>query len=239
MPRESIIRIDSEATRVKISTFIIAWASALAITLLRLFCRIRRHNDPRPGLRVAVEPYVYSVLHAHQVAAVIDGEPGTGAMVSRSADGEIIVPGLRVRGIVPIRGSSHRKGKDRGGMTAFNALVQHVRDGRPAYLAVDGPRGPRNRVNKGIALLSQKTGAAVLNIAAIPTRRWILAGAWDRLQIPKPFATIHIHFGEPIRPRKGEDVEVYRQRIQTALNALEAEHDPSEAGFVEEHRASA
>ncbi|MAG92232.1 MAG: hypothetical protein CMJ48_00560, partial [Planctomycetaceae bacterium] len=205
----------------KLLTPLIAWSAALAITLLRMLCRIRCHADPRPELRAAGEPYIYSVLHAHQVAAVIDGEPGTGAMVSRSRDGELIVPGLRVRGIVPVRGSSHRNGKDRGGMTAFNALVEHVQGGRPAYLAVDGPRGPRNHVNKGIALLSQKTGAAVINIVPVPTRRWILSRAWDRLQIPKPFSTIHFHFGEPIRPRAGEDVELYRQRIEAALNALE------------------
>ncbi|MSR58631.1 MAG: DUF374 domain-containing protein [Planctomycetaceae bacterium] len=208
---------------------VISWLAALVVVLLRLTCRYRRFGDPRAELRLASRPYVYSILHAHQIAAIIDGERGTGAMVSRSKDGGLIVPSLLARGIVPIRGSSSRKGHDKGGMTAFNALVGHVRCGRPAYLAVDGPRGPRNRIHKGIALLSQLTGAAVLNIVPLPSRRWILSGTWDRLQIPKPFTTINAYFGEPVYPREGEDVESYRERIEQALNDLERLHDPLEA----------
>jgi hypothetical protein len=210
---------------------VVSWFAALAILLLRASCRIRRHGDPRSDLRSRSRPFAYSVLHAHQVAAIIDGEPGTGAMVSRSAEGGIIVPSLRARGIIPVRGSSSRKGTDKGGRSAFMALIEHIRGGAPAYLAVDGPRGPRNRVQDGIALLSQLTGAAVLNIVPVPSRRWILTGTWDRLQIPKPFATIDVYFGEPVFPRDQENVEHYRQRIEQSLNALEWEHDLVEAAF--------
>ncbi len=211
---------------------VVAWLSAFAIVLLRATCRIRRYGDPRPGLRSTAQRYLYSVLHAHQVSAIIDGEPGTGAMVSQSLDGGIIVPSLRARGIVPVRGSSDLAGLDKGGRSAFLALIRHVQGGAPAYLAVDGPRGPRNRVHKGIALLSRTTGAAVLNVVAVPTRRWILTRAWDRLQIPQPFSTIHVYFGEPIYPREGEDVEAYRARIEQGLNQLERRHDPVEATWA-------
>jgi hypothetical protein len=172
---------------------------------------------------------MYSLLHAHQVSAIIDGEPGTGAMVSRSMDGGIIIPSLKARGIIPIRGSSTHRGKDKGGQAAFQALVAHVEAGNPAFLAVDGPRGPRNRVHRGIALMSQKTGAAVLIIVPVPTRRWILTGTWDRLQIPKPFCTINVYFGEPILPQAGESSQLYCERIEASLNALEQTHDRTEA----------
>ncbi|MHB9047313.1 MAG: lysophospholipid acyltransferase family protein, partial [Pirellulales bacterium] len=124
---------------------------------------------------------------------------------------------------------NRRKNGDKGGLAAVDALVKHVAGGAPGYLAVDGPRGPRNRVHKGIAMLSQRTGAAVVNLVAVPSRRWIFTRAWDRFQIPKPFATIHGYFGEPLFPRKGESVEQYRRRIETALNELERKHDPTEA----------
>jgi hypothetical protein len=216
---------------------VVAWLAAIAVVLLRATCRIRRHGDPRSVLRSRSQSYAFSVLHAHQVSAIIDGEAGTGAMVSRSADGDILIPSLRARGIVPVRGSSQRQGRDKGGCHALLALIAHVRGGDPAYLAVDGPRGPRNRVQRGIALLSQITGAAVLNIVPVPTRRWILTGTWDRLQIPKPFATIDVYFGAPVFPRDYEDVEDYRQRIELALNELEFEHDRLEA--VPPHRPRA
>jgi lysophospholipid acyltransferase (LPLAT)-like uncharacterized protein len=213
----------------KLSTAVAGWLIAIAILILRACCRIRLHNDPRPGLHARSQSYAYSVLHAHQIAAVIHGEPGTGAMVSRSSDGELLIPGLRVCGIVPIRGSNRRKTGDKGGLAAIDALVEHIVGGAPAYLAADGPRGPRNRVHKGIAMLSQRSGAAVVNMVAVPSRRWIFTRAWDRFQIPKPFTTINGYFGEPLYPRKGESVEQYRKRIETALNELEQKHDPAEA----------
>lgn len=150
-------------------------------------------------------------------------------MVSRSADGQILIPSLRVRGIVPIRGSSNDRGRDKGGRSGLDALIKHVHSGRPAYLAVDGPRGPRGHVHKGVALLSQRTGAAIVVLVPIPSRRWILIKAWDRLQIPKPFSTIDGYFAETIHPDPKESLEAYGERIERALNALERRRDPAEA----------
>lgn len=215
--------------------WITSWAAAGAISFLRLTCRIRIHDDPRDSLRKAGRSYVYSILHAHQVASTIGAEPGTGAMVSRSADGEIIVAALRVAKCIPVRGSSRGKGQgDKGGRQALTALIDHVRSGHPAILAVDGPRGPRNHVHKGIASLSQETGAVVLNVITVPTRRWILSKTWDRLQVPQPFCTINAYFAAPLEPSDGEGLEEYRKRIESSLSSLEAAHDA-----IEQKRAMA
>ena len=205
---------------------------ALLMVILRYTCRVRFHNDPRPALRKAGIPYVYSVLHAQQLAAATCGDPGTAAMVSQSQDGALVALGLRLVGITPIRGSSRRRNKDHGGLAALENLIEHVRNKKPAYLAVDGPRGPRNRVNKGVAVLSRRANAAVLNVVVVPTRRWILKATWDRLQIPMPFCRIDTYFAEPIHPQPGETAEQYRRRIEAALNAWEACHDPAEAALA-------
>ncbi|MCC9605180.1 lysophospholipid acyltransferase family protein [Blastopirellula sp. JC732] len=212
-----------------ILNWIVAHLAALAVLLLRLTCKVRLHDDPRPALRADGVPYVYSVLHAHQVAAAMGSEPGTAAMVSQSLDGQLIVPTLQVMGVTPIRGSNRTRGQAKGGREALEGLIEHVAGGKPAYLAVDGPRGPRNRVHKGVAALSQKTGAAVINLVAVPQRRWILAKTWDRLQIPKPFCRVDGYFAEPVYPIVGESLEEYRRRIEASLNALELLHDPVEA----------
>ncbi len=96
-------------------------------------------------------------------------------------------------------------------------------------MAVDGPRGPRGHVNKGIAVLAKQTGAAVLNVVGIPRRRWIFSNAWDRFQVPLPFTQIEGYFAEPLFYRTGESVEEFRLRIQEQLNGLELLHDPQEA----------
>jgi hypothetical protein len=150
-------------------------------------------------------------------------------MVSQSADGQLLLPGFWALGIKVIRGSNRSQNHDKGGRSALRQLITHVLNGSPAILAVDGPRGPRNHVRKGIAVLSRETGAAVLNVVAVPSRRWILRGAWDRLQIPQPFSRIDAYFAEPLRPRGTETVEQYRCRIETSLYELEVIHDRGES----------
>jgi lysophospholipid acyltransferase (LPLAT)-like uncharacterized protein len=204
---------------------------AACMLLLRWTCRRRFHNDQRAKLKARGFNYVYSVLHAHQIAAATLGHNGTAAMVSPSRDGELIAVGLKALKMIPIRGSS-RRNRDNGGLDALNEMIEHVRRGGPAYLAVDGPRGPRNRVHKGIAVLSQRSGAAVINVSVIPSRRWIIGRSWDRIQIPIPFCRIDCFFGIPILPVEGESVEDYRRRIEADLNAMEVVNDPSEARRV-------
>ena len=209
--------------------FLLAWLIAAAIFPLRWSCRIRWHDDPRAALRASGRSYIYAILHCHQVAAVLACEPGTAAMVSRSTDGDLLVPSLRAHGMIAVRGSSRHDGADKGGAGALRRLTDHVRGGSPAYLAVDGPRGPRNHVRSGIAALSQTTGALVLIAVPVPRRRWILRRTWDRFQIPKPFTRIDVFFGEPIAPVAGEEVNAYCRRIESAINALEERYDRDEA----------
>ena len=129
------------------------------VKLLKVTCRIRAINDQRPALRAAGQPYIYATLHAQQLAVVVYGEPGTGAIVSRSKDGDLIARSLEKTGVIPIRGSS---GTRKGGATALRAMVNHVATGKPVCVMVDGPKGPRGTVNPGVAMLSQKTGAPVI-----------------------------------------------------------------------------
>ncbi len=201
------------------------------VFLMRATCRIHFHNDPRASLRHSGVGYLFSFLHAHQLSVMIGSEQGTAAMVSRSRDGELIVPALETIGCVVYRGSKKSHLRARGGQQAIDALIAHVRDGAPAAIAVDGPRGPRGRVHKGIALVSQQTGGPVLNLVAVPRLRWIAWRAWDRMQIPVPFLRIDGYFATPIYPQAGEKLESYRQRIEASLRQLEADLDPKEAKY--------
>ena len=53
--------------------------------------------------------------------------------------------------------------------------------------------------------------------------RPIAINSWDRTLIPKPFATIVLHHGEPLfvpTPVSHAEVEVFRQELETRLNTL-------------------
>ncbi len=149
-------------------------------------------------------------------------------MVSRSGDGDLITRMLGIMGVVPARGSSRRK-TGRGGAEALDAMIAHVECGSPAILAVDGPRGPRGRVRKGVASLATRTDAHVLNVVLVPRWRLTIARAWDRFQVPLPFSRIDAYFAAPVRPTTDEKTESLRRRVEASLTALEQEHDPEEA----------
>lgn len=207
-----------------------AWIMAGLVVVWRWTCRIRFENDPRPALRAAGTPYVMALLHAHQVAAVLgNDEVQLAAMVSRSADGDLLVPSLRVRGVQPVRGSSRSGGRDKGGAAALLRLTHLTQQGVPALLAVDGPRGPRNAVHLGIARLARRTDAVVLPVVALASRRWFLPRTWDRMQFPKPFSRVRIIFGAPIAPGGYADDEPLRADVEVALADLERHSDPREA----------
>lgn len=206
------------------------WLGALVVLVWRLTCRCSFVNDPRPALRAAGRPYAYALLHAHQIGAVVaNDERDLAAMVSRSADGELLVPSLRVRRVRAVRGSTRRPGRDKGGRAALTELATLCRERVPVLLAVDGPRGPRNHVRRGVIDLALEVGAVILPTVVTCSGRWILARTWDRMQIPRPFAAVAVIFAEPIEPRPGEDAEALRQRLAAALDSLEARHDPDES----------
>lgn len=209
--------------------WVLPWVFATGILLLRLTTRVQFHNDPRQQLRRDGRRYVFSLLHAHLISATMGTEKGVGVMVSRSADGEIVIPAITFCGCVPVRGSGRHRGSDKGGRTALAALVDHVVQGRPALLSVDGPRGPRGKVHKGIAHLGREAQAVVIPVAAIARRRWILHRSWDRIQIPKPFSVIELHMGQPLMSMPGERLEMFRRRIEVAQGEMERRLDPQEA----------
>ncbi len=212
----------------------VGWLIGLVVLVWRSSCRYRVEGDPRPGLRSAGRPYAYALLHAHQIAAVFcNDEARMAAMVSRSSDGDLLVPSLRLRRVEPVRGSTRKNGVDKGGQAALAGLTERVRARLPVLFAVDGPRGPRNRVNRGVAVLAHDTGAVVLPTLVLPSRRWLLRGAWDRMQIPQPFSTVRLIFGEPVDPAEFESneagQEALRAEVEARLRALERSHDPDEA----------
>jgi lysophospholipid acyltransferase (LPLAT)-like uncharacterized protein len=210
--------------------YVASWALALVILAWRSTCRYRVENDPRPALRARGQPYVLAVLHAHQVAgALVNDERPLFAMLSRSTDGDLAVTGLRLRRVHAVRGSTRKGSRDKGGREALAQLIELVKQRKPGLLAVDGPRGPRNHVHRGIADLALGSGAVILPAIVLARPRFILKRTWDRLQAPLPFALVRLIFGEPVVPQSGESTEALRQRVRIALDTLERREDPTEA----------
>lgn len=205
--------------------------AACVLACWRATLRIRVENDPRPGLRAAGRRYVYAILHAQQLSFILlsDDVPIL-AMVSASSDGDWLVPLCRARRIVPVRGSTRSGGEEKGGRAALAKLADGVRQGLPALLAVDGPRGPRSGVHWGVVDLARETDACIVVAGVfLPANRFVLERTWDRTQLPRPFSTLTGRFGPPIDPRDFDDPTTLRARVAAELLALERAFDPDEA----------
>jgi lysophospholipid acyltransferase (LPLAT)-like uncharacterized protein len=199
----------------------------------RATLRIRLEGDPRPALRVAGRRYVYAILHAQQLSFILlsDDVPIL-AMVSASTDGDWLVPLCRARRIVPVRGSTGTQGQSKGGRAALAELADGVRQGLPALLAVDGPRGPRSGVHRGVVDLARETDACIVVAGVFSDARHILERTWDRTQLPRPFSTLTGRFRPPIDPRAFTDPASLRAHVAAELLALERAFDPDEVRYA-------
>lgn len=140
------------------------------------------------------------------------------AMASRSFDGEYIARFMQRLGYGMARGSSSR-----GGTGALVEMVRLMRQGRPAALTIDGPRGPRHVAKMGAVLLAKKTGHPVLPFA-VNAAHFFAAGSWDRMQIAMPFTRARLRLAPPIYVPADADeamLRAKRDELQTALDALD------------------
>lgn len=125
---------------------------------------------------------------------------------------------LKGFGFDTIQGSSSR-----GGARAMREMVGALKSGRTICFTPDGPRGPMHFMSPAVALISRSTGFPVIPVGLGVDRAWRLNN-WDRYTIPKPFAKLVSHIGEPIQvPRKvtEEEQAEWSERIRQAL--LDAE----------------
>jgi len=143
-------------------------------------------------------------------------------LISASADGEHIARLVQRWGYDVVRGSSSR-----GGGPALRQLVRYVRDGRSIAVTPDGPRGPREKIKPGVMTAAQLTGCALLPVGAGSRSAWWFEG-WDRFMVPRPFARIHIVYGDPIPVPRDADaaaIEALTIEAETALNQVNAMAD--------------
>ncbi|HVZ47677.1 MAG TPA: lysophospholipid acyltransferase family protein [Gemmatimonadaceae bacterium] len=118
---------------------------------------------------------------------------GIEILVSEHRDGEVIARVLHRLGHRTIRGSTTR-----GGARALAEMIRALKAGRTVAITPDGPRGPARTMAPGVLVAAQRAGATVTTLYVTVNRAWRLK-SWDSFMIPKPFATVTVHFGDPTR----------------------------------------
>lgn len=151
------------------------------------------------------------------------------AMVSKSADGDLIAGAAARFGAGAVRGSSFdmKKRRDKGALAAFREMLRHVRQGGCAAVTPDGPRGPRMSFQEGAVRLAQVSGAPMIMLAW-STSAQIRFNSWDRFILPLPFGRGRIIWSEPLHaPDRADEAatEAFRQRAEALLIDITAAAD--------------
>lgn len=123
-------------------------------------------------------------------------------MASPSRDGEWISQFLGWAGIETARVSSNKKN-----VSGTLQVMKRIRkENRLLIIAVDGPRGPRHQIQKGLYLASQIAKAPIIPIR-FEAKHFHRFASWDRCILPYPFQTIEITLQQaiPIKSYKDED----------------------------------
>ncbi len=138
-------------------------------------------------------------------------------ITSENFDGEWIARIIARFGYGAARGSSSR-----GGAKALVQLRQALRAGHPAAFTLDGPRGPARVAQPGAVWLAGATGHPVLPFHVEADSAWTVR-SWDRHQIPKAGATIHVAIGAPLYVANTDDptAEAARVELEDRLGRLE------------------
>jgi hypothetical protein len=116
---------------------------------------------------------------------------GLCAMISASRDGGFLASLVEPFGLVPIRGSTSRRGPQ-----ALLEATSWMEKNYSIAITPDGPRGPAYKIQEGILHLAQLTGRPIIPISNYASWK-ITMRSWDRFQIPLPFARCELRYGQP------------------------------------------
>jgi hypothetical protein len=150
-------------------------------------------------------------------------------IVSRSKDGDLIAGLLRIFGILCVRGSSTRGGKE----ALSDILIAGSDPGMTLVVTPDGPKGPAGIVKEGVSYLALKTGRPLYCLSVSYTRVHMFK-SWDGFLLPWPFGRSFFVCRGPIflsggvdkfaRKRVGEQIQWHLDRVNEYSRALSLGH---------------
>jgi 3-deoxy-D-manno-octulosonic-acid transferase len=170
-------------------------------------------------------PCVITMWHGQFLLLPLVRQPGyeVDIMLARHKDAELMGAVLRQFGMRLIRGGgAGGRRRDRGGVHAFRAAVQALREGRSVGMTADVP-GSREarRAGLGVVMIARASGRPVMPFA-VATSRYLALNTWSRMTINLPWSDLGFAVGEIVHvPHDAgpEELERCRQAVERSLNA--------------------
>ena len=143
-------------------------------------------------------------------------------LISRSRDGEIIAAAAESLGIKTVRGSQKK-----GGTQASLEILDVLKEGNNVAITIDGPKGPKEVVKKGIVEIAKLSGVPIVPFAWYsPSKGFIKLKTWDDFCFPLFCKKLCLLCGEPINVDKAADdnaIEKIRKQVEDDLIMLQNE----------------
>lgn len=203
----------------------VIWLIPRLIRLVFLFLvnTIRWQVVGDPYSREDPKRYLYAFWHARMlmVPRISRDRAWYGYMlISEHRDGGYIADAMHLLGIDTVRGSTTR-----GGARAMLKMLRAVRDeNRHLAITPDGPKGPREVVQKGTIQLAMKSGLPVVPVCYATKRHWRI-NSWDHFYIPQPFSKGVFVMGDPVSVSEDEDIDDALRRVQQAMDDAQQRAD--------------
>lgn len=149
---------------------------------------------------------------------------------SKHKDGNIASISMSFFGFKKIEGSSVnnkrvRKKDDSGALSSAIRILRELRGNNASiFMAPDGPKGPRCKINSNIMGLAQKTESTVFPVIISYSKKKEF-NSWDKFQLPLPFSKIIIDFLKPVNLNKELDVEQIKKEVEEKMNKVMEEND--------------
>jgi hypothetical protein len=207
--------------RRRIGTVLVASLAPLILRVLAWTWRIERTGNAGLARFRSDLPWITVLWHGRMLAMMpIKPHYGRniGVLVSPSDDGGLAKTALKKFGCQVVRGSLSRRGA-----SAMREMLALLRREQQLVLTPDGPRGPRHSINTGAAWLARATGTPIIALSVGVSRAWYLR-SWDRMCIPKPFARLVVHYGDPLHIDEQSDdaaLETHSNELRERLIAGE------------------
>jgi hypothetical protein len=181
--------------------------------------------DPPTIYETVKTPAIIAMWHGqHFLMPFIkknDGSHRAKVLISRHRDGELNARAAEKLGVGTIRGSGAHNGEfyRKGGVSAFNEMLDALKDGYNIAMTADIPKVARV-AGLGVVKLAQHSGCPIYAVAVASSRR-IELDNWDRTAINLPFSRIAMAASEMITvPRNADDatLEAARLQVENELN---------------------
>lgn len=166
-------------------------------------------------------PIIYASWHSRLLPSfVMYRHRRIHILVSPSRDGEVVTGILKKMGFGAVRGSTRQ-----GPVGAIRGMVDVLKEGFDVAMTVDGPLGPRERVQPGVVYIAKQSGCPIVPYSFDCASKWELK-SWDRMMIPKPFTRGVFTLGKPVRVPEGASdttMESLRGALEQELHRLTAQ----------------